>query len=358
MITTYTFHGTGQHLLLNKNHIDTNNNVTIYLSGKFASITFFHLGNVVNSIQVLPAKNEDVKAYKLTSYQCNNLKISGLGRMQISGTTREANANPYQPIVLIDGNNCSIEGVRVCSVENSNNWSPGTWKKLARNGIQLSGYSCFARYNDVFNIRNGIEVRCQHGKAIGNNVSHFYGDGMRALADYVTLANNHISYSRDSGSDRIHSDGIQMWNFFAQTPTEGTLTGVSVLYNSIWNNSDKKDSRLMQGIGCFDGLMRDAKVIGNVVMTDHHHGITLGIAQNSRIEENSVISTNPEKVQSWIKIGTNKTTDFISTGNVLAFNESAQYIFEPGMVEQNFANNTLEHNNIADHQQYEETRIA
>ena len=340
MITTHAFHGTGQHLLLNRNNIDTSTDVTIYLSGEFASITFFHLGNFANTVQVMPVQDETVKAYKLTCYQCNNLKITGLGRMEISGTTLEANANPYQPIVLLEGNNCSIEGAKVCSTH-EDNWAPDDWQRLARNGIQLSGYACFARFNEVFNVRNGIEVRAQYGRAIGNHVSNFYGDGLRALADYVTLANNHISYARDSGSDRVHSDGIQMWNFYASSPGEGILTGVSILYNAIWNHSEKPGSRLMQGIGCFDGLLRDAKIIGNVVMTDHYHGITLGIAQNSRIEENSVISTNPAKVKSWIKIGTNKPTDFVSSGNALSFNESAKYLFEPGMVEQNIANNTL-----------------
>jgi len=92
MITTHAFHGTGQHLLLNKNNIETSTDVIIYLSGKFASITLFHLGDITNSIQVMPVKDETVKAYKLTCYQCNNLRISGQGRMEISGTTLEARA--------------------------------------------------------------------------------------------------------------------------------------------------------------------------------------------------------------------------------------------------------------------------
>lgn len=358
MTNEYFFHGTGNDLAINHRAIDTTSDVVIYLSGSFKHISFFGLKNVQHTTQIKPKKNTNATMNRLSVNECTNLCISGADRIEVTGTASAVNIDPMRPMVAINGEQCVVEGLRVYSAANVDHWQPSDWLTQARNGITLSGESCCAHFNDVFNVRTGIQVRSVHGQANGNTVTHFYEDGMRALADHVTLARNHIMFAQNTNKDAIHSDAIQMWNVTAATPNTGVLEGVSILQNYIWNRSDNPGSRLMQGIGCFDGAMRDAKIIGNLVMTDHFHGITLGVAQNSVIKENFVFSTRPEVAQSWIKIGTNKSTHFISTGNRVAFNESAAFVFEPGMVKQDIANHTIGAQPIQREQQHAERAVA
>jgi len=341
MTTEYFFHGTGDDLSINNRTIDNNKDAIIYLSGSFKQISIFSLQNVHSTTRIKPKKNTSATMNRLSVNQCTRLTVHGDDRIAVTGTVAETGLAATRPMVGINGEQCVVEGLRVYSSAHTEHWQPGDWLAQARNGIELSGESCCANFNDVFNVRTGIQVRSPNGQANGNTVSHFYEDGMRALADNVTLARNHIMFAQNTNKDAIHSDAIQMWNLAARSPQEGILEGVSILHNYIWNRSDNPGSRLMQGIGCFDGVMRDAKIIGNLVMTDHFHGITLGIAQNSVIQDNFVFSTQPALRQSWIKIGTKKPTNFISTGNVVAMNESAAYVFKPEMVKQDFANQTI-----------------
>lgn len=341
MTKQYFFHGTGDDLSINKRMIDTSQDAVIHLSGSFKHISFFGLQNIPSTTHVQPKKNTRVTMQRLSVNECSHLTISGDDRIEVTGTVAETGLAATRPMVAINGEQCVVEGLRVYSSAHTEQWQPSDWLAQARNGIELSGDSCCANFNDVFNVRTGIQVRSKNGQANSNTVSHFYEDGMRALADNVTLARNHIMFAQNTNKDAIHSDAIQMWNVAARSPQEGILEGVSVLHNYIWNRSDNPGSRLMQGIGCFDGVMRDAKIVGNLVMTDHFHGITLGIAQNSVIQDNFVFSTQPALRQSWIKIGTKKPTNFISTGNVVAMNESAAFVFEPKMVKQAFANHSI-----------------
>lgn len=347
MIKQYTFKGHGEDLVLNSQNIDPANGGIIYLSGHFRFLSFYGLGSETNPIQVMPAEGELVSMGRLSVNDCQHLKISGQERIEVSGLASDLRVIPELPIVAINGEHCVVEGVSVFTIENTQHWEEATWLKEARNGIILEGKYCFARYNKVFNVRTGIEVRAKHGTAIGNRVSHFFNDGMRALDDHVKLANNYIMFSKSCGNNKVHSDAIQMWNHEAISPDEGVLENVSILYNYIWNRSDLPGSRMMQGIGCFNGLMRNAQIVGNVVMTDHYHGITLGMAQHSVIEENLVFSSRPEVLKSWIKIGTNKLERFNSEGNRIAFNESARFIYQPDMVEQAIANSTSDQQSMA-----------
>lgn len=340
MSKQYTFNGQGESLVLNEQLVDPKEESIIYLSGHFRALSFFGLGSEESPIHVMPAEGKQVEVNRLTVNSCSYLKVSGMGHFDVCGLSSEVGFHTELPMVILNGEHCIAEGLRVFTVEDSTTWPETTWEKEARNGITLDGEYCFARYNKVFNVRTGIEVRAKYGSAVGNRVSNFFNDGMRALANGVKLANNYIMFSKSCGSDRVHSDAIQMWNHQADSPDKGVLEDVSILYNYIWNRSDLPGSRKMQGIGCFNGLMRNARVIGNVVTTDHYHGITLGMAQDSVIEENLVFSSRPEVRQSWIKIGTNKLQRFQSEGNRIAFNESASFVYKPEMVSQLIANKT------------------
>ncbi|PWQ99079.1 hypothetical protein [Leucothrix pacifica] len=350
MSKQYNFHGTGENLVINGQLIDSNHKSTVYLSGHFRFLSFYDLGSEESPIEVLPAPDQELVINRLTVNDCRHLKISGMDRTEITGLSSDVGFHPELPMVMLNGEHCLVEGLRVFTTENTDSWEERTWLEEARNGIILDGEYCYARFNKVFNVRTGIEVRAKHGSAIANRVSNFFNDGMRALADNVKLANNYIMFSKSCGSDKVHSDAIQMWNHEAPSPDEGVLSGVSVLYNYIWNRSDLPGARMMQGIGCFNGLMKDGQVVGNIVATDHYHGITLGMAKNSVIEENLVFSPRPDVRKSWIKIGTNKLKRFSSEGNRIAFNESARFIYEPEMVKHVIANNTTSTQHLAEFQ--------
>ena len=81
----------------------------------------------------------------------------------------------------------------------------------------------------------------------------------------------------------------------------------------------------MQGIGCFDGVIRRALIRDNLVQTDHYHGITLGVAEYCTISGNTVIGSDPAGIrQPWIMIGTNKTNR-LSWRNTVTGNKAMDF---------------------------------
>jgi len=61
----------------------------------------------------------------------------------------------------------------------------------------------------------------------------------------------------------------------------------------------------MQGITIFDGNWDGVVVTNNVVITQTWHGVSLYGVQNSRVVNNTVLSTNPQRA-SWIMINHKK----------------------------------------------------
>ncbi|MCK5903123.1 MAG: hypothetical protein KAG28_08225 [Cocleimonas sp.] len=346
MSKEYKFHGQGRELIIGKTRLSRRDNIVIYLSGNFSRLQLDDLGSTTYTLQILPEKGKTVNIKRLLLNDCNNVHINGHDRINVKGTAKEVNTRTEQAMVRVKGKNCTIEGLHIYSKRDTSEWTPTYWKANARNGIVLSGYRCIARRNTIFNVRNGIEIKCPHGKAAFNTIRHFFEDGIRALADHVIVDNNSIAIAQDSGSDHIHCDAIQMWNAKGK-PSEGVLNGLAIINNHIWNRSDYPGSRLMQGIGCFDGVVRNSSVTGNIVNTDHEHGITLGVAKNTLIQENIVFSTRPEVRKSWIKIGTNKQTTERSRDNSLAFNSSESYIYFSMTVRENISNIILTEKQVA-----------
>lgn len=330
MTTQKAITGAGQSITINAQTINSQNGL-VKLEGNFATINIFGLKR--RQVVIQPEANKTVFCQQIKLFDCSGVMIKGQGRMMVSSKVSEMDEHHEFPMVSIDGSNCTVEGLTVNSTANTEDWSGSTWDNEARNGIVMSGKNCSASRNLIYNVRKGIEMRARNGHVNGNIIEDFCEDGIRAIADGVKVSGNKISMARSTpmNSDEhtgVHCDAIQLWKHGAQSPATGVLKGVVVTNNQIWNNSAYPGLTPLQGIGCFDGLLRKAVISGNEVFTDHKHGISLGKAQQCIMDNNIVVSTQPEKVVSWINISTNKNLPFESSRNQVRGNQSGEFNLE------------------------------
>jgi parallel beta-helix repeat protein len=74
----------------------------------------------------------------------------------------------------------------------------------------------------------------------------------------------------------------------------------------------------LQGITIFDGKWEDVRILNNVVITNQWHGISISGVTNAQIINNTVISSDPRKYQTWISVG--KAKDGTLPQNVVVRN--------------------------------------
>jgi hypothetical protein len=103
---------------------------------------------------------------------------------------------------------------------------------------------------------------------------------------------------------------------------------VTVLGNLILNheNPNQPLQNNMQGIGFFDGPLVNFRVEGNVVRTDHYHGVSLYDAQNSQILSNVCLWETPQsKAKPWVMLGTKQK---LAKGNTVRHNLANSFGFK------------------------------
>lgn len=269
------------------------------------------------------------------------LEIDGGRRWLVRGLTISTSLAPEAPstpghLAMLgergpaDSGELVIENCFLYGVPDSSKWTAEDWIKRAPSGIWLGrhGKGHVARNNFVLNTRFGINLCAEEAVCEGNVVANFSGDGIRVTKDGQRVQHNVVrnAFVGDKDGDANHDDGIQAFLFNKGT---GTMRGVSVLENIVvyrdlpglpWPNA-------MQGIGFFDGPLIDFKVEGNVVLTNHWHGISLADAQGCRIVGNACFGQrakgDPVRPP-WIQLGQKQGA---AKGNTVTDNLACSYDF-------------------------------
>ncbi|MGJ0429767.1 hypothetical protein [Methylobacter sp.] len=208
--------------------------------------------------------------------------------------------------------------------ENSENLTAEEWKAKAKTGILMgrNATDVHIKNNHISKVDFGINIFSANSSAEGNIVTDFSMDGIRVIANNNNIKNNIIKNNYVINEN--HSDGIQGFS-----TSKNELSDISIIGNIILNR-DKKEyyySKGMQGIGFFDGPMKNIIVENNIIMSFTWQGIALYDASQSNVIGNIVFT--PQKIQdaaSRITLGSkNKGGNFDA---YYASNFANKYVFE------------------------------
>jgi hypothetical protein len=297
--------------------------VVFLKAGDHGDLVINNVGDHTALVNVMPENGANVFLNRLVINTCTNLVFNGKSKTSI----RSKGQTPANvPLVSILGGQGNV--VQWCYIHSSpsrTGWQAAQWLKT-RDGVLVNGSDCKVSNNVIQNVQTGITLRGWGSDALANTIDGFCVDGIRMLADYTTASDNRIMHSY-TGNPNNHNDAIQLWSAAAANPQEGVISGVIIQRNRIYNrSSDPGGMRDMQGIGCFDGVIRRALIRDNVVQVDHYHGITLGVAEYCTISGNTVMGSDPRSAsQPWIMIATNKATSQISWMNTVSNNKAMDF---------------------------------
>lgn len=212
------------------------------------------------------------------------------------------------------GSNHVAANNELYSAKNSSGWSATTWIDNTANGIASRNTRCLSLLdNDIRNVRFGISVLSDGLTADnrvktlirGNTITGFSADGIRPLGSEITVRNNRIieSMTGSADGDGNHDDGIQIF----------ALGGAVFSYISLENNwiqettsSTRPLIGQLQGIGHFDGEVRNLTVRNNVILVTAYHGINIGSPRDSVVENNTVAHAGSDTNNTWIRVDGSK----------------------------------------------------
>ena len=300
-------------------------------TGYHGAVTFS--GDNATTVTVAAAEGQRPTLCRLTIPSGKNWCVRGLIVSPSFGKT------PYKGSIVSfgdsgDSSKISIEDCYIFSAEDASKWDANQWMS-AYNGVTMGRYGreLTLRNNFVRNTRFGISLEAFDSNCVGNIVSDFSADGMRATRDGEVVEYNIIKnvYVSAADGDNNHDDGIQCFLFNKGT---GTMKNLRFVGNIILAHEDPKQKwpNALQGLGFFDGPLVDFVVTDNVVNVDSYHGISLYDAQNALVERNVVWAPESQKVRPWITFSTKLK---LAKDNIARGNFSSSYkLKQPGTVDE------------------------
>lgn len=182
-----------------------------------------------------------------------------------------------------------IENNTLCSSQEASSWTAEQWNNLACYGISVIGENIKIRNNTLRYVDYGIVITGDKISVERNSIEHIAGDGIVCSADNTSLIGNTMKYFYKVNDN--HDDGIQFHRGRDKTtPIYNALVGG----NSViaW---DKAVSNPLigspQGICNFDIPAINWRIENNLVLVQHHHGITISGCQGCVIINN--LAYNP-----------------------------------------------------------------
>ena len=219
------------------------------------------------------------------------------------------------------------------SQANVDGWTKNDWLQKRASGVVSIGGECLSYVgNYLKNI--GFALGTQRSRRVllaRNKIDMFSDDGIDYGSSELVIEDNIITNSIDDG-DGFHQDGIQ-GQPFGQDPVENVVINGNTVINQ---TRDLLFPANLQGIDEFDGVWRNVVITNNVVATNAYHGISYFGVSGLKIENNTVIGTNP-RIPTWIMVGRSKdkrnSSDVIVTNNIAtAFSISPDYHFDHNMM--------------------------
>ncbi len=179
-------------------------------------------------------------------------------------------------------------------------WTKKDWKKKTFSGIIIKADNSVVRGCRITNVALGISVTGDKAVVKDNIVKNFCVDGLRGNGSELVFESNYVLNSLNV--DDNHDDGFQSF----LTEGKKVYKNVIIKGNSFIQDtvSQSKYSGSFQGIGCFDGPFENWEIVGNTVISDTWHGISLYGAMDSIVENNTVLPRhyNAKEGPPWIAL--------------------------------------------------------
>jgi peptidoglycan hydrolase-like protein with peptidoglycan-binding domain len=213
-------------------------------------------------------------------------------------------------VVATDSENIIFADSLVASATSNSGWSKSDWMD-ANSGIFYRNVICGSIIrNQVTNIRHGISATTDTNSPTpsknsvkvliqDNRVQHVSADGIRPIGSDIKVAKNYIAdfYVSGNDGDGNHDDGIQNWAL------NGSVYG-NIELDSNWiqesTNANRPWQSDIQGIGNFDGLIKDFRITNNVVLVSAWHGIAVYGADGAVVKNNTVANPSANGRNTWI----------------------------------------------------------
>jgi parallel beta-helix repeat protein len=228
-----------------------------------------------------------------------------------------------------------IENNTLYSSVDASSWSAKEWDSLVCYGISVIGERIKIRNNTLRYVNHGITISGDKITVERNSIEHIAGDGIVCSANNASLLGNSMKYFYKVNSN--HDDGIQFHR--GRDKTTPILNAV-VRGNSVIARDNAVSSPLIgspQGICNFDIPAVNWRVENNLVLVQHHHGITISGCRNCVIINNLAYNPYGGRFFAGIMIGTTHGKT-ISENTVIRNNLVDSEISYPR------ANNTVDHN--------------
>jgi len=200
---------------------------------------------------------------------------------------------PDRMIYIVDWGGGSsdfvIEDNRLFSSPDARWWSAEQWDKLACHGISVIADKVVIGNNDLKYVNYGILVSGDTAKVESNRIEHISGDGIVCSADNTALVGNSMKYFYKVNDN--HDDAIQFHRGSDKlTPIRSAIVRGNIII--AWDGAVKNPLLgSPQGICNFDSPALNWRIENNIVLVQHHHGITVGGCQDGVIVNN--IAYNP-----------------------------------------------------------------
>lgn len=195
-------------------------------------------------------------------------------------------------------------------------WSATDWKMKAPSGIFLTGPRQSVRHSTFTGVYFGIVLGGSETSAVANRVDGFAGDGMRGFGPNNSFRDNEIVNC--VSIDGNHADGFQSFS-------SGSIIGITLERNRFieWTHDPNHPLRCaLQGIGLFEGLYENFRIVNNVVAGRLGHGITIYGGKNVQIINNTVVHIDGDQ-PGWPWIGVFPSKTGRASENVLVVNNLA-----------------------------------
>ena len=177
-----------------------------------------------------------------------------------------------------------IENNTLYSSMEAPSWSAEQWNNLMCYGISIIGERIKIRNNTLKYVDHGIVISGDKITIERNSIEHIAGDGIVCCANNASLLYNNIKYFYKVNSN--HDDGIQ---FHRGRDKLTPIVNAIVRGNRViaWDNAVKNPLLTSpQGICNFDIPAINWRIENNLVLVQHHHGITIGGCKNGVILNN------------------------------------------------------------------------
>jgi len=233
-----------------------------------------------------------------------------------------------------------IENNTLYSSADASSWSAKQWNSLVCYGISVIGERIKIRNNTLRYIDHGIVITGDKITVERNSIEHIAGDGIVCSANNASLLYNKIKYFYRVNDN--HDDGIQFHR--GRDKTTPILNAV-VSGNWVIDRDNAVNNPLIsspQGICNFDIPAINWRIENNVVLVQHHHGITIGGCQNGVIVNNLAYNPYGGRFFAGITLGT-------THGKTTSENTVVRNNLVDSKISATSATNTIDHNIIVSH---------